>query len=95
MATFNKQDLAKIAQLSALKLEDREVDLFTQQISAILSYVDDLKQLQIPTQTGLQIGNINIFRQDVAEKKDPSALLDLAPVADEHYFAVPKILDEK
>lgn len=94
MAHFNKQELLDIAHLSALKLEEHEIKVFTEQISAILSYVDQLAQVNIVAQTN-QAGNVNIFRQDVAIKTDSTPILAQAPETDENYFVVPKILDEK
>jgi aspartyl-tRNA(Asn)/glutamyl-tRNA(Gln) amidotransferase subunit C len=94
MTAFNKQELLSIAKLSALKLEDKEIDLFEQQIKSILAYVDQLQQVPISSAVS-HIGNSNIFREDVAVKKDSTDILAQAPETDENYFTVPKILDEK
>ncbi len=94
MSQFTKDELLKIAHLSALKLEDNELELFTEQIKAILAYVDQLQQVQLTPQAA-HVRNINIFRDDVVQKSDAEVMLAQAPELDEHYFAVPKILDEK
>ena len=94
MSTFNKQELMHIAHLSALKLEEQEVDLFVQQIQQILSYMNQLQQVNIVQQTG-HVRNINIFRDDVVVTSDAHAVLAQAPQVDDAFIAVPKILDEK
>lgn len=94
MASFNKEELLHIAHLSALKLDDKEIDLFVDQIKTILGFVDQLKEVKISTQAE-SVHNVNIFREDTAIKTDASAIMEQAPVVDGPYFAVPKILDEK
>ncbi|MFA6263665.1 MAG: Asp-tRNA(Asn)/Glu-tRNA(Gln) amidotransferase subunit GatC [Candidatus Babeliales bacterium] len=94
MSTFNKQELMHIANLSALKLEEHEVDLFVQQIQKILSAMDQLQSVTVARQAE-HVRNVNIFRDDVAIKSDAKAVLAQAPQVDDVFFAVPKILDEK
>ena len=43
MATFNQDELLRIAHLSGLMLNEKESALFTDQINAILTYVDQLQ----------------------------------------------------
>lgn len=94
MTTFNKQELLNIAKLSALKLNEQEIDLYMGQIQSILSYVDQLQAVPI-TSDQTNVRNSNIFREDIAIQKDNTLVLQQAPEVDEGYFTVPKILDEK
>lgn len=94
MPTITRQELMHIANLSALKLEDHEIDLFTQQIQTILAYIDQLQSVTVTTQAA-SVRNINILRDDVAIKGDAKVVLAQAPQVDDVFFAVPKILDEK
>ena len=94
MATFNNEELTYLAHLSALKLEENEMAPLVEQINSILSYVDQLQNVPL-TQKAEPVRNVNIFRDDVAIPTDPAAVLAQAPVLDETYFVVPKILDEK
>ena len=94
MATFNKQDLQAIARLSALKLNDQELELFAEQIQTILGYVDQLQAVPLTTQA-TPVRTVNRLREDEAIPTDPTPILALAPELDERFFAVPKILDEK
>lgn len=94
MTTFTKQDLEHIAHLSALKLDEKEVELFVGQIKTVLAYIDQIQHAPLTTETPLQ-KNSNLFRDDVAIPSDSAAIRALAPVKDDYYFTVPKILDEK
>lgn len=94
MATFTKEELLKIAHLSSLKLDEQEIPVFVDQITAILQYVDQLATAQVCTQAE-PIRNVNVLRDDIAHSTDPEALLALAPERIENYFGVPQILEEK
>lgn len=96
MTDFNKEELLKIAQLSAIKLNDDELATFSTQIQAILAYVDQIQEvLATDTTTEEYGGNINVLRQDEAIKKDPRPILECAPQVECNYFVVPKIFEDK
>ncbi|MFA6527028.1 MAG: Asp-tRNA(Asn)/Glu-tRNA(Gln) amidotransferase subunit GatC [Candidatus Babeliales bacterium] len=94
MTTFNKEELHKIAQLSALKIDESEVDAFVSQMGTILEFVDQLKQVTITAQAQ-QVCNVNVMREDKAIQRPSDDLLALAPERDGQYFIVPNILEEK
>ena len=94
MTTFNKQELQAIAHLSALTLNENETELFAQQIQSILQYIDQLKAVPL-TSAAQPVRNINVMREDEIIKTDPAPIMAQAPAIDEHFFVVPKILDEK
>ncbi|MBS1987640.1 Asp-tRNA(Asn)/Glu-tRNA(Gln) amidotransferase subunit GatC [Candidatus Dependentiae bacterium] len=94
MATFTKEELLKIAHLSSLKLDEQEIPVFVDQITAILQYVEQLATAQVCAQTE-PIRNVNVLRDDIARSTDPEPLLARAPQRIENYFGVPQILEEK
>ena len=94
MQTFTKEILVSLANLSALKLDEQEMEIFLKQIKSVINYIDELAPVVIkPVKDSIR--NVNIFRDDVAFKTDTTPLLEQAPETDEGYFTVPKILDEK
>lgn len=96
MAEFNKEELLKIANLSAIKLNNEELAAFSQQIQSILDYVDQLKEVLTTDQhVGQYVGNTNILREDEAIQSNPQPILECAPQRDGNYFVVPKIFEEK
>lgn len=94
MTTFNRDELEHIAHLSALKLEEQEIELFIKQIKQVLTYVDQLTEVTVSQQV-FPVRNSNVLREDLAIKTNSKPILALAPQADDGYFSVPKILDDK
>jgi len=96
MTQISNDDVRHLAQLSSLQLPDDEVDALRQDITAILSYVDQLDELNTdgvePTYqvTGLE----NVWREDevVSDVVTRQELLSLAPNVDDNQVKVPKVL---
>ncbi len=92
MVNFTKEELLNIAKLSALELDNKEIELFEKQIKAILDYADQLQQ--VPKSEEVEtFHNVNILRDDVVKKCDSTDILAQAPQNEDGYFVVPKILD--
>ncbi len=92
MIKFDKEELLKIAELSALKLHDNEIDTLVEQIQLVLNYTEELNQVTIATETA-PTKNVNVFRDDKAFQRDPACILKQANTNKEGYFVVPKILN--
>ena len=88
----------QVARLSRIELTDPQLEQFTSQLSDILSYVDQLNELDTdavePTSHPLRLGNV--FRSD-SDKVQPSLssqqALANAPQTHGQFFAVPKVLE--
>ena len=94
---ITKKEVEYIAKLARLGLNKQEKDKFTEELSAILDFVDKLNEVKTnkiePTAqvTGLK----NITRQDKAKKKtkkETDKLLDLAPEVENRHLKVKAIL---
>lgn len=94
--SLNAEQVRWVAHLSRLQLSDAEVDTMARQLSAILNYVDQLKQVSTegvePLAHPLKVHNV--FRPD-----EPGACLSAdealanAPDRQGDFFAVPAVLD--
>ena len=93
MANFSKEELLKVAKLSALSLSDEEIERFPGQLEKVLNFVDQIKEVKISL-IAQQVKNRNILREDEVVPTDSTDILNLAPEKQESYFVVPKILDE-
>lgn len=93
MANFSKEELLKVAKLSALSLSNEEIEKFPGQLEKVLNFVDQIKEVKISV-TAQQVKNKNILREDEVIPTDSTDILNLAPEKQESYFVVPKILDE-
>ncbi|HEU0080671.1 MAG TPA: Asp-tRNA(Asn)/Glu-tRNA(Gln) amidotransferase subunit GatC [Candidatus Paceibacterota bacterium] len=99
---ISREEIAKLASLSRLKLSDEEVAKMQQDMGAILSYVDKLTSAPIaPEQMGAPVmsTNKNVMRQDEGAHQPgiyTDRLMALAPkqatTKDGAYVKVKKIL---
>jgi len=89
--------IRKVAKLSRLDLTETEVDVFAGQLSAILSYVEKMNELNTegiePLAHCLPIANV--FRNDcVRESLGTEKVLSNAPQSQDEFFKVPRILED-
>ncbi len=96
--SLTTQKAREIAHLARLELTDEEIELYREQLSAVLDYVAQISQLDltdVPATTHA-ISQQNIFRQDVAEPPMPveDALFN-APQQQDNQFKIQAILEEE
>ncbi|MDQ5941141.1 MAG: aspartyl-tRNA(Asn)/glutamyl-tRNA(Gln) amidotransferase subunit [Candidatus Dependentiae bacterium] len=92
MAKLQRNDILKLAELSALSLSNTEADALLTDLQNIISYVGQLNEVELNThQTAVK--NQNVFREDVAHSTDSTPLLAQAPDRFDDYFVVPKVVD--
>lgn len=91
MITFDKEELLKIAELSALKLETEKLDSFAHDLREVLSYISELDAVEPPQTLDIHL-HVNVFREDKIHESDSARVLAQAPHQKDGYFVVPKIL---
>ncbi|MCL2329833.1 MAG: Asp-tRNA(Asn)/Glu-tRNA(Gln) amidotransferase subunit GatC [Phycisphaerae bacterium] len=94
---ISESDVRHIAYLARLHPTDDEVRRASEQLSAILAYVDQLNEVDTtdvsPTAHALPVKNV--FRDDVpGVSLTPDEALANAPARDGNFFAVPKVLEQ-
>jgi aspartyl-tRNA(Asn)/glutamyl-tRNA(Gln) amidotransferase subunit C len=94
---IDEAQVRHISHLSRLNPTDDEVRLFSEQLSAILEYVEQLSEVDTadvpPTAHALPVKNV--FRSDEPHRSlDPDQALANAPRREGSFFAVPKVLDQ-
>ncbi len=90
-----RKDVEHIAELARLKFSDEELNNFTGQLNEILAYVDKLNELDTEDVEPLShpVEGSNVFREDVVKPSIPTEdALKNAPVKDEQFFHVPKVI---
>lgn len=93
---ITKQEVEHVAKLARLDLSDQEKDMFTDQLSNILTYIDQLNELDTkdvePTSHVLDINNV--MREDVThESLSQKRALANAPDRAAGHYRVPKIIE--
>lgn len=91
-----KKDLADVAVLSRLSIAEGETEKYLGQLDAFLQYVENLEGVDTenvqPTTYALPMQNV--FREDeIKPSLEREVALSNAPLADDGYFKVPKILE--
>lgn len=96
MTDVSRSDVAQLATLSSLQLNDDEIDNLQQDIAAILTYVQQLAELDTEgVEPTYQVTDLeNVWRDDavIDEQVTREQLLALAPESAEHQIKVPKVL---
>lgn len=94
---LTKDDVKNIASLARIGIEDKEIESYQKDLSAILDYFKELQELNTD---GIEpIGHItgrgNISREDSREEKSESereAILKNAPERKDNYVKVKSVL---
>ena len=86
-----------MARLARLALTDEELELFTEQLGAVLAHAADVAALDTagvpPTAHPLPMANV-LRRDEPGPSLDRDEVLSQAPAAEDGRFRVPRILGE-
>jgi aspartyl-tRNA(Asn)/glutamyl-tRNA(Gln) amidotransferase subunit C len=92
---LSKQEIIKISELARIQLTETEVEKFQKELSQVLEYVEELKQVDtegleiVSSVTGLE----NVERPDhPVETENRDAILKNAPETKDGYYKVKAIL---
>jgi len=92
---INKEIIEKTATLARLRLNGEEIDGLKQDLTNILSHIDELSEVDT---TGVEptfstIPQKNVFREDKAENRfGDEDLLKLSPKTGHGHYMVPKVI---
>lgn len=95
---LTRAEVAKVAELARLDLDESELDLYTEQLGAVLAHAGDVAALDLddvePTSHPLPL--VNVLRPDVVRPSvDRDEVLAQAPAVEDGRFRVPAILGEE
>ena len=94
---LTRETVAHVARLARLDLTDEEIELFTEQLGAVLEHAADVESLDTagvpPTAHPLQLSNV--LREDEPTRSlDREEVLRSAPRAEAGRFRVPPIVGD-
>jgi aspartyl-tRNA(Asn)/glutamyl-tRNA(Gln) amidotransferase subunit C len=94
--SLTREQVRKVALLARLELTPAEEEKFTNQLSAILDYFEQLSELDVtdvpPTTRAIDVSNVT--RQDALQPyPNREEILEGAPDRDGEFFKVPKIIN--
>ncbi|RFS15478.1 Asp-tRNA(Asn)/Glu-tRNA(Gln) amidotransferase subunit GatC [Emticicia sp. C21] len=94
---IEQQTVKKIAHLARLELSEQEEVKMVEDLSKILDWMDQLKELDTTAVEPLthMSEEVNVFREDVANNQlTREQGLKNAPKQDGEYFLVPKVIEQ-
>ncbi|MEK7385043.1 MAG: Asp-tRNA(Asn)/Glu-tRNA(Gln) amidotransferase subunit GatC [candidate division NC10 bacterium] len=94
---ITREDVEHVARLARLELSDAEIERMSEQLNAILGYIDKLRELDItnvePTSHAVPL--VNVMREDEVVPCVPTdAMLANAPDRVGELFRVPRIIED-
>lgn len=92
---LDREEVRKVALLARLEITPEEEEQFTQQLSSILEYFEQLSELDTtevpPTTRAIDVNNVT--RPDRLQPfANRPGLLEQAPEQEDEFFRVPQIL---
>ena len=91
---ISKEEVQHIAKLARLGLSDEEIERFQKELSAVLDYIEKLKEVDIsgvaPASHAILVENIK--RKDEVKTKTPGKkLMEAAPAAERGFLKVKSV----
>ena len=94
---INKEVITKLSSLSKLKFNEKETELISEDLSKMVNFINQLKEIDTDGVEPLIHMNeeINNWREDnLGEVLDQEKALSNSPIKDSTYFKLPKVLDK-
>ena len=94
---INKEVITKLSSLSKLKFNEQETELISEDLSKMVNFINQLKEIDTDNVEPLIHINeeINNWREDnLGEVLDQEKALSNSPIKDSTYFKLPKVLDK-
>jgi aspartyl-tRNA(Asn)/glutamyl-tRNA(Gln) amidotransferase subunit C len=92
---ISKAEVEKVANLSRLYFDEKEIESFTNKFNDILLFIEQLNELDTAevSPTFHAIDTYNVFREDIAIQSDAiQDIVKIAPEVENQAFVVPKII---
>tara|TARA_B110001450_G_scaffold58097_1_gene54779 strand:+ start:575 stop:868 length:294 start_codon:yes stop_codon:yes gene_type:complete len=94
---INKEIITKLSSLSKLKFNNEETELISEDLSKMVNFINQLKEIDTEGIEPLIHMNeeMNNWREDkLGEVLDQEKALSNSPTKDSTYFKLPKVLDK-
>ena len=86
----------KVARLARIRVEDARLELLAQELSGILTWIEQLNEVDIEGVAPLastEAVSLPMREDLVTDGGDPAKVLANAPKADRNFFVVPKVVE--
>lgn len=94
--SVDEATVRRIAHLSRIAIADSDVPRMGEELNAILSFVEQLNEVDvagIEPMTAVTPMRMKARRDVVTEGGDPAAVMSNAPIQEDGFFLVPKVVE--
>ena len=94
--SVDDKTVRRIATLARIALAEDQVAPMAQELSGILSWIEQLKEIDVesvPPMTSVVEHRLRMRDDVVTEGNQAEALLKNAPETEDHFFVVPRVLE--
>jgi aspartyl-tRNA(Asn)/glutamyl-tRNA(Gln) amidotransferase subunit C len=94
--SVDRSTVVRVAHLARIRVEDGEVDKLQTELNSILGFVEQLNEVDVATVEPMTsvIPMVMKKRADVVTDGGyPDKIVANAPVAEDHFFVVPKVVE--
>ncbi len=91
--TIDDKLLAKLEDLSAIKIDSEKKETIKNELNDILSFVENLNKIDIKEDIDIQKYNTPLREDEIIISDVSNHILDNAPKASDRFFIVPKIVE--
>ncbi len=94
--SVDKNTVKRVARLARLALPEERLEPMAVELNRMLAWVDQLKEVDtsnVEPMTSVVKMTLKMREDKVTDGNDPTAITRNAPEGDEHFFAVPKVVE--
>ena len=94
--SVDQATVRRIAHLSRIALDEAEVETMRGELNAILAFVEELNEVDVSSvepMSSVASMRLPMRRDVVSEGGDPAPVLLNAPVSEDGFFLVPKVVE--
>lgn len=88
------QQVKKLASLARITVSEAELESFAKDIGSIIGFIDQVQKVDLGTVAVPDNQRTNVFRDDIVAPLTPVYdLVEAAPLHQDHFVKVPKVLE--
>ncbi len=92
---MNTDQVKKLAELARLDVPENELAQVAGELGNILGFIDEIQKVDIGAEESRDLSRVNVFRDDAVAPLEPMHdLIDVAPLHQDHFVKVPKVIGE-
>lgn len=94
--SVDKDTVRRIAKLARIALEEERVELMVQELNGILAWVEQLEEVDVEgvaPLTSVVAQKLKMRDDVVTDGGDADAVTANAPLGEDHFFVVPKVVE--